>query len=168
MTARVARRDRSRDRGDVEVERVRIDVHEHRLRAAQLDRVGRRGERVGGDDHLVAGADLEREQGEMERGGARRHGRCVRRPDGIRDRALELVDLRPHRELPGAHDLGDRSELGSPDVRLGEPDRVGHPDEFSRYHAIVRSSPSSRSTFASKPRSSRAFSMFGMRSSTSV
>ena len=38
----------------------------------------------------------------------------------------------------------------------------------ARYQAIVRSSPSSSSTRASKPSSSRAFSTFGMRSSTST
>ena len=104
----------------------------------------------------------------MERCGAGRDGCRVRRADGLRDGGLELLDLRAHRELPGAHDLRDGSELGVPDVRPREPDRLRHLDGFSRYHAIVRSSPSSRSTLASKPRSSRAFSMFGMRSSTSV
>ena len=38
----------------------------------------------------------------------------------------------------------------------------------SLYHAIVRARPSSRSTFASNPSTSRAFSTFGMRSSTST
>ena len=86
MTARVPRRDRGGDGSDVEVERVGVDVDEHRLRAAQLDGVRGRRERVGGDDHLVARADLEREQGEMERGGAGRDGRRVGRPDRLRDR----------------------------------------------------------------------------------
>ena len=39
---------------------------------------------------------------------------------------------------------------------------------LSTHEAIVRASPSSRSTFASKPSTSRAFSTFGIRSSTSA
>ena len=151
MTARVADVTAGRDRCDVEVERVRVDVDEHRLRAAQLDRVRRRGERVGGDDHLVARPDLEREQGEMERRGPRRDGRRVRRADRTRDRGLELLDLRAHRELPGAHDLRDRGELRVPDVRPREPDRVassgrsspGTTRSFAR--ALRRGRPSPRS-----------------------
>src|SRR5438128_2440390 len=38
----------------------------------------------------------------------------------------------------------------------------------ARYQAIVRSRPSSRSTFASKPSSSRAWRTFGLRTSTSA
>ena len=79
-----SRRDRGGDGSDVEVERVGVDVDQNRLRAAQLDRVRRRRERVGGDDHLVARPDLEREQGEMERCRAGRDGRRVRRADGLR------------------------------------------------------------------------------------
>ena len=51
--------------------------------------------------------------------------------------------------------------------RIGSRHGGGAPS-FSRYHAIVRSSPSSRSTLASKPSSVRALSMFGIRSSTSM
>ena len=119
-----SRRDRGGDGSDVQVEGVGVDVDQHRLRTAQLDGVRRRRERVGGDDHLVARPDLEREEGEMERGGPGRDGCRVRRADGLRDRGLELLDLRAHRELPGANDLRDRCELGVPDVRPREPDRL--------------------------------------------
>ena len=83
MTARVFERDRRSDRRDVEVERVRVDVDEHGPAPHELDDVRRRGERVGGDDHLVPGPDLEREQREVEGRGARRDDRRVRRPDGL-------------------------------------------------------------------------------------
>ncbi len=138
------------------------------LRAAQLHCVRRRWEGVRGDDHLVVGSDLDREEGEVERGRPGRHRCRVRGADDLRHGGLELLDLRAHRELPGVHNLRDGSKLGLPDVRPREPNGLRHLDGFSRYHAIVRSSPSSRSTLASKPSSSRAFSMFGTRTSTSV
>ena len=62
----------------------------------------------------------------------------------------------------------ERGKLGLTHVRPREPDRVAHLAPFSRYHAIVRSSPSSSSIAASNPSSVCAFATFGMRSSTSV
>ena len=59
-----------------------------------------------------------------------------------------------------------RGLLGA-DVGPREPDQVVA-GCLSRYHAIVRARPSSRSTFASKPSSSRALFTFGIRTSTSV
>ncbi len=118
-----------------------------------------------------AWADLEREQRKMERSGAGRHDGGMRGADCLGQRGLELADLRPHRELAALDDLADGRELGLAHVRPGEPDRLAHGVEtpsFSRYQAIVRSSPSSRSTLASNPSSVRAFSMFGIRSSTSM
>ena len=63
---------------------------------------------------------------------------------------LELGDLRPHGQHAALEDRGDRRRLLRADVRpaYGPPRPV-----FARYHAIVRSSPSSSSTFASKPSS---------------
>jgi len=77
----------------VEVERPRIHVAEHRLRAAELDGVGRRRKRVGGNDDLVAGPDPKREHGEMERGGAGGDGDRVRHAAGRGDELLELGHL---------------------------------------------------------------------------
>ena len=68
------RRHGLRDELRADEERLGIDVHEHRTCAAELDGVRGRGEGVGGDDHLVAGADAEREEREMDRGGSGRHG----------------------------------------------------------------------------------------------
>ena len=83
----------------------------------------------------------------MQRGGAGRDGCRVGGADGVRDRALELVDLRPHREVPGAHDLLDRRELRVPDVRPRKPDRVGH--------AVARASPDTTRSSARAPRRGR-------------
>jgi len=59
-------------------ERVRVDVDQDRTRSTELDRIRRRRERVGGDDHLVARTDAERENREVQRSGARRdRGRCL-------------------------------------------------------------------------------------------
>ena len=73
------RRHRSGDAGDVDVERVRIDVDEDGAGAAQLDDVRRRRERVGGNDHLVARADPERQHRQVQGCRARRRRRPRRR-----------------------------------------------------------------------------------------
>ena len=165
------RRDRLGDLRRVHVERVRVDVDEHGAGAGELDDVRGRGERVRGNDHLVARADAEREDAEVQRRGAGRDDRGVCRSDGVRQRVLELVDLRAHRELPAREHLGHGRELGLADVRSRQPDPLGQAagaPRCARYHAIVRARPSSSSTFASKPSRRLALSMFGMRSSTSV
>ncbi len=76
---------------------------------------------------------------------------------------LELGHLLPHRQLAALEHLCGSRGLLRADVRPGETDQ-----ELSRYQAIVRSRPSSRSTCASKPSSSRALSTVGTRISTSA
>src|SRR5712691_5719185 len=88
-------------------------------------------------------------------------------PGRLLEQRLELRDLRTHRELPGLEHLADLGELLLADVGPGEADYASAGFR-ARYHAIVLSRPSSSSTFASKPMSSRAFSTFGMRNSTST
>ena len=161
----------SRNRARVEVERVWIDVDQHRARAAELDDVRRGREGVRRHDDLVTRSDLEREQREVERSGARRDRGSVCRADRVCECSLELLHLRAHRELAALDHSGDGSELSGADVGPREPNRVSHAvraPSFSRYHAIVRSSPSSRSTLASKPSNVRALSMLGILSSTSM
>ena len=153
--------------GDVQVERLWLDIDEHRSTAAELDRVRRRREGVRRHDYLVTRADAERDHREMQRGSPRRDDDCVGRPARIGERTLELGNLRPHRQLARRDDLGELCDLDVSDVGLGEPDRIGH-TRCPRYQAIVRCRPSSSSISASKPSSSRAFAMFGMRNSTSV
>ena len=170
-----ARRDRLRDALDPEEERLGIDVDEHGARPAELDHVRGRGERVGGHDHLVARPDADREQGQVERRRPRRDRDRVRRAHRAPERLLELGDPGPHRQLPAREHLGDRGELGLSHVGSRKPDRLGNAHvahaaapSRARYQATVRSSPSSSSTRASNPSSDRAFSTFGIRSSTSV
>ena len=59
-------------------------------------------------------------------------------PTACATRGLELLDLRAHRQLPGAHDLLDRCELRVTDVRPREPDRIGH---LRRVLAVPRDRP---------------------------
>ena len=92
------RRDRVVHLGEIEVERLFVDVDEHRRRAREPDDVRGRRKRVGRDDHLVALSDAEREHGEVKRRGAVRDGDRVLDPAGRRDERLELLDLRPHRQ----------------------------------------------------------------------
>ncbi len=61
-----------------DAERVRLDVDEDRGRAGQRDGVGRGGEGEGRDDDLVAGADAQRDQGQVQRGGAGVDGNALR------------------------------------------------------------------------------------------
>ncbi len=96
----------------VEVERRRVDVREHRRRAAPGDRLRGRIERERGADHLVAGADLEGVEDEHERVGA------VRDPDRplhaeVGGRLLlERRDVRPADERSrGEHLLEPRPQL---------------------------------------------------------
>ena len=171
-----ARADGGRRTLEVEVHRRRVDVHEDRRRAGERDDVRRGREGVRGHEHLVARSDAESEHTQVERGRAGRDGDGVLDPAGARELVLELGDLRPHGQLTGGEHLRHGGELLVADVRAGEADRVGglrlgaHAAAscVSRYQAIVRASPSSSSTFASKPSSSRAFSTFGMRISTSA
>ena len=107
------------------------------------------------------------EHADVQRRGAGRDGDGVLRPGRVREQLLELLHLRPHRQLAALDHGRDLGELGLADVGQREPDYVSAGLRL-RYHAIVLSSPSSSSTFASKPSCSRAFSTFGMRSSTSA
>ena len=77
--------DRLRARPDldlrrVDVHRLRVDVDEHRPQPGERDDVRGRRERVGGDEHLVARLEPEREHGEMERGRAGGDGERRARP----------------------------------------------------------------------------------------
>ena len=124
-----------------DVERVRVDVDEHGAGAGELDDVRGRGKRVRGNDHLVTRADAEREDTEVERRGAGRDDRGVRRSDRVRQRALELVDLRAHRELPAREHLGHSSELGLADVRSRQPDRLGQARGRPEMRPVPRDRP---------------------------
>ena len=104
-----------------------VDVDENGPRAAQLDDVRRRGERVGRDD-------APRRPGRSRARGAR--GAAPRFPT----RRPRRAPCRPRRAIarsnsstfgpivswPVLDDLRDRSELLVPDIRPREPNRLGH------------------------------------------
>ena len=144
---------------------IRVDVDEHRPQPGERDDVRGRRERVRGDEHLVAGLQPEREHREVERRRARRD----------RDRVLglarprELAARTPRRAGPSsACPLSSTSATAVELRRRRRRARLDGCGCFSRYHAIVRARPSSSSTCGSQPSSSRAFSTFGIRSSTSA
>ena len=115
---------------DVEVERVGLDVDDHGAPATELDRVRRGRERVGRDDHLVAGTDVEGHHRQVERGSPRRDDDRVCRAAGAGERALELAHLRAHRQHPGGDVATTASATSAREARLaatspddGEPSR---------------------------------------------
>ena len=89
----------------VDVHRLRVDVDEHGLQPGERDDVRGRREGVGGDEHLVARLEPEREHGEVQRRGARGDGERVLDLAGARELRLELGDLRAHREHAALEDL---------------------------------------------------------------
>ena len=156
-----------RDLLEVEIHRNRVDVDQDGPQARESDDVRGRGERVGGDEHLVAGLEPEREDRQVERGGPRGDRDGVLHAARSGEQTLELVDLRAHRQLARLEHGLDLGQLLLAHVRASEADHAAAGFRL-RYHAIVRERPSSSSTSASKSSSSRALSTFGIRSSTSV
>ena len=94
MIARVRARDLRGDVLGIDVQRHRVDVGEHRSRAAPGDRLGGRVERERRADHLVARPDLHRVEHEHERVGAVRDADRLLRAE-VRGRLLlERVEVR--------------------------------------------------------------------------
>ena len=87
-----------------------------------------------------------------------------RRNEGSRDGGLGEITVRAAQR---GHGVAAARQLHR-QVRTDEAGATGDQDALLRYHSIVRARPSSSSTCASKPSSSRALSTFGMRSSTSA
>ncbi len=91
---------------------VRVaDVGEDGRGAAVDDHVRRRGPRDRARDHLVPRSDLERDEGEVQRGGPRRDGEDVLRLEVVREPLFELRRLRAGRQPAGADRLGDGGDL---------------------------------------------------------
>jgi len=100
-----------------------VGVDEDRSGTRVVDRVRARGEcqRRAGD--LVAGADSEHDQRQVERGGAAREGERVRHADNLAQLLLERVHVRPERCDPvGVDRVPDEPELAAGQVRRGEID----------------------------------------------
>ncbi len=168
MIAFVRLRDGALDGVRVEVVRARVDVGEDRRRAALPDGVGGGDERQRRHDHLVARTDARDVQRELQRGRAVRDGDGLGGADALRERGLELAHARalrdpargdrprrPRRPRRRAGTAGERDlhHDASASMRVG---CVGTPARSPRHHSTRRVRPSSRSTSASKPSSSRA------------
>ena len=69
-----ARRDRGLDQFGVDVQRCRVDVDQHHIGAQVADNFGRGGKGMGGGDDLVARADAQRFERQMQAGGGRIDG----------------------------------------------------------------------------------------------
>src|SRR5262249_39185905 len=117
-----------------------------------------------GDEHLVARLELESEDGEVERRRSRRDREGMSRLAGAGELPLELGHHRALGQHAALEHGCDRGGLLCAGVG---PRQADHP-YLARYHPIVLESPSSSSTFGSQPSFSRAFSTFGIRSSTST
>jgi hypothetical protein len=76
-----------------------------------------RRKRVRGHDHLVARADPEREDRDMDRGRPGRHRDRMLDLTGAFELGLELGDLLTHGQHPAFEHLGDRGGLLRPGVR---------------------------------------------------
>jgi hypothetical protein len=75
----------------VEAERALLDIGEHRTRADAQHRVGARDEGEGRADHLVAPADAERQQRQLERVGAGGRQHHARRREKSRQAGLDAA-----------------------------------------------------------------------------
>ena len=84
----------------IEVERVQVDVGEHRNRVGLDHGGGGREERVGRDDDLVLGADARRHQRDAQRDGAVDDGDAVLAAVHRGEALLELGDLRAVQPAP--------------------------------------------------------------------
>ena len=103
-------RTRRDSRGDVlgvEVQGHRVDVGEDRRRTDTRDRLGRRVEREGRADHLVAATDAEGFEREDERVGSVRYADRMRHAEEGGRLALERLDLGAEDEATGVEDGGE-------------------------------------------------------------
>ena len=144
----------------VDVERVRVNIDEHRRGAAVPDGVGGGDVRVADGDDLVAGPHAKRRQGHMQRRRAARHRAGVRRTHLVREFALEgghLGTLRDPARQDGpprrgcllfAHPgLCNRNhERGSQFRTTSASSSVRGSPPCSRYQASRRARPSSSPT----------------------
>src|SRR5689334_17298087 len=149
--------------GGIEVEGRGIDVDEQRSRPAECHNV--RGRRPGVRRYrdAIAGADVEGQQAEVQGRGAIGDGNGVLGAGVARDGFLELGHLPTLDQEPGLQDLPDGAQIVLIDGGDGETNQ-----RAVLQNSPVRRMPSSRSTCASNPSSSRALATEGTRSSTST
>src|SRR5204863_8793996 len=119
---------------------TRVNVAEDRARARVDHGLRRREERVGGDDHLVAGTDAEAPQGDRQSVGAAGHAHAVAAAYVRRELGLESLNLgaeyvaarSEHRPLAVGHLRYQWLESGP-----GREQRDG--SSFARSHRITAS-----------------------------
>ena len=159
----VDRQDRLRPLGDGAAAQLRIDVEvavadvdEDRRRAGVDDDVRGRGPGDRGRDHLVAGADAERDEREVHR---RRPGGDARgraRPRSTRQRAARARGARPGRQPAGAQRLGDGGDLLLADRRRLEAEHGSSTSVWSQTRAST--STVFEANMSPQPRGARASS----------
>jgi hypothetical protein len=119
---------RRRGGGGIEVERHRVDVDEHRPGALVEDHVRRGHERERRRDHLVAIADADRADRQVEPGGPAGDGTGMRYAQAGGKRLLELAQPRAERQAARTQRLEHPRLLGLAQLGAGEGDRVvSHP-----------------------------------------
>ena len=128
MIARVRARDPAGDVLRVEVVRRRVDLGEDGRRAAARDRLGRRVEREGRADHLVARADAHRVERDHERVGA------VRDADRLRNAEIGGGLLLEGGHVGAEHELPSASTSAKALLELGDQRCVLRPDVNERNH----------------------------------
>ena len=103
-----------------QIEGLRVDIHDDRMRAEVDGHVCRGSEGPGRNDHLVAWPDAERLERQVEPGGrgVDRH-RMMRAHEPGKAR-LELADFRPGGQPAGVQNREDSRSLGVGDRRPGK------------------------------------------------
>ncbi len=134
------------DEGRIDAQAVVLDIHEPRGGALVEDAVGRRDEAERRGDHLVAGADPERPDAEVQPGRAARAGDPLSSARQRRDAGLEPWGERAQGKDVAPQDLVDQLPLALADVgasernlAMGGPRRVRHrsPLRWSDAAAVV-------------------------------
>jgi Fe-S-cluster containining protein len=117
-----ARRDRGLDGGGVDVQRRRVDVHQPHVRAQVAHDLGGGGEGVRGRDDLVAGADAEGFERQVQPGRGRvdRDGLDARRAEEGGEVLLEAARLRAGGDPAGFQGVDDLGDFLVADLGQGE------------------------------------------------
>ena len=130
-----------------EVAGAQLDIGEDRFGAGVADRVGGGDEGQRGHHHLVAGAEAERDQGQVQRGGAGTEGDGVLRADPLGEGPFEGGDPGALGDPAGAHRLG-----GGLGLLLAQP---GHHHRDPLGHARTAASTCARPPARRPPRRRR-------------
>ncbi len=114
-------RDRGRHALRRHIQRVGVNVNEHRVGPKVTDHLCRRGKRVGSGDDLIARADAAGLKSQMQTGCGRVDADGFETvPHELGKLVLESPCLRPGRQPAGAERIDDLLDLGLAYVRYGE------------------------------------------------